>query len=111
MTLLLFQIAQETPQTANVPNSMGAHTWFIIIAVGAFLLWSLSYAIQLQKEAVARQRGHEELLELKEELLDEIAELESRKEENSISMQKYKQELKDLKFRLTRVIEKLGSKS
>lgn len=109
MTLLLLQIAQETPQTANVPNPMGAHTWFIISAFSAFLLWSISYSIQLQKEAVARQNGREGLIELREELLDEIADLESRKEADSISPQKYKQELKNLKYRLSKVLEKLGA--
>lgn len=111
MTLLLFQLAQETPETANVSNPMGAHTWFIIFATGAFLLWSISYSVQLQKEALARQKGREELVRLKESLLDEIAGLESRKEADEISTQKYKQQLKDLKFRLSRVLEKLGAKS
>ena len=111
MTLLLFQLAQESPQTANVSNPMGAHTWFIIFATGAFLLWSISYSIQLQKEALARRKGREDLLHLKETLLDEIADLESRKEADGISAQKYKQEMKDLKFRLSRVLGKLGAKS
>ena len=111
MTLFLFQLAQESPQTANVSNPMGAHTWFIILATGAFLLWSISYSIQLQREALARKRGREDLLRLKETLLDEIADLESRKEADDISAQKYKQEMKDLKFRLSRVLEKLGARS
>jgi hypothetical protein len=111
MTLLLLQLAQETPQTANVPNAMGAHTWFIIIAVGAFLAWSISYSIQLQKEALQRKKSREDMLDLKDTILDEIAELETRKEADAISAQKYKQELKDLKFRLSRILEKLGAKS
>ncbi len=109
MTLLLLQLAQEAPQTANVPNAMGAHTWFILIAVSAFLVWSISYSIQLQKEALERQKGREGLLDLRETLLDEIADLESRKEADAISPQKYKQELKNLKYRLSKVLEKLGA--
>ena len=42
MTLLLLLAQDEGARTADVPNAMGAHTWFIILAVGAFLLWSIS---------------------------------------------------------------------
>ena len=107
MNLLL--LVQEGARTAKVPNAMGAHIWFIIISVGAFLAWSVSYSRQLHKEALARKRGREELVRRKEDLIDQIADLESRKEAETISEQKYKQELKDLKFRLSKILEKLVS--
>src|ERR1051326_7771601 len=59
--LLLLAQAEGGSDTANVPNAMGAHTWFVIIAVGAFLLWSISYSLQLHKEALARRKGRDEL--------------------------------------------------
>lgn len=108
MTLLLL-LAQEGARTAESPNPMGIHTWFIIAAVGAFLAWSISYSLQLQKEALAKKKGREDLVRRKDELLNEIAELESRKEAGTVTEQKYKQELKDLKFRLSKVLEKPGS--
>ena len=89
---------------------MGTHTWFIILAVGAFLLWSISYSIQLHKEALARRKGRDELTRRKEELLDQIAELEEQKESGAIAEKKYKQDLKDLKFHLSKILEKLGTK-
>src|SRR2546427_13285888 len=104
--LLLFLQDQQT-----VHNAMGAHTWFIILAVGAFLLWSVSYSLQLHKEALARKKGREELVRRKEELIDQIADLETRKEAGAIGEKKYNQDLKDLKFHLAKVLERLGTKS
>ena len=108
MTLLLLFL-QEGTRTVDVPNAMGAHTWFIIVAVGAFLLWSLSYSIELHKEALARKKGREDLVRRKEELIDQIANLETQKESGAIAEKKYKQDLKDLKFHLAKVLEKLGT--
>ena len=110
MTLLLLLAQDEGARTADVPNAMGAHTWFIILAVGAFLLWSISYSIQLHKEALSRRKGRDELIRRKEELLDQIAGLEEQKESGAIAEKKYKQDLKDLKFHLSKVLEKLGTK-
>ena len=47
----------------------------------------------------------------KEELIDQIADLESRMETGAIAESRYKQELKDLKFRLSKLLEKIGPKS
>ena len=110
MTLLLLLAQDEGARTADVPNAMGAHTWFIILAVGAFLLWSISYSLQLHKEALARRKGRDELIRRKEELLDQIARLEEQKESGAIAEKKYKQDLKDLKFHLSKILEKLGTK-
>jgi hypothetical protein len=111
MMLLLLVAQDEGARTADVPNAMGAHTWFIIAAVGAFLLWSISYSLQLHKEALARKKGRENLAKRKEELIDQIAELEARKEAGSVPEKKYKQDSKDLKFQLSKVLERLGKKS
>src|ERR1700756_422292 len=108
--LLLLLQADGGTQTADVPNAMGAHTWFVILAVGAFLLWSISYSLQLHKEALARKKGREHLVRRKEELIDQIADLEAQKETGSIAEKKYKQDLKDLKFQLAKILEKLGTK-
>src|SRR5881296_2858649 len=110
MTLLLLFLQGERTRTVDVPNAMGAHTWFIIVAVGAFLLWSLSYSIDLHKEALARKKGREDLVRRKEELIDQIANLETQKESGAIAEKKYKQDLKDLKFHLAKVLEKLANK-
>src|SRR5712692_3699883 len=101
MTLLLLLLAQdEGARTADVPNAMGPHTWFIILAVGAFLAWSISYSLQLHKEAIARRKGREDLAKRKEEVIDQIADLEAQKEAGAVNERKYKQDLKDLKFQL-----------
>ena len=110
MILLLLLAQAEGAQTADVPNAMGAHTWFIIVAAGAFLLWSISYSLQLHREALTRRKGRDELVRRKEELLDQIADLEGQKESGSIPEKKYKQDLKDLKFHLAKILEKLGTK-
>ena len=104
--LLLLLAQDEGARTADVPNAMGAHTWFIIAFVGAFLLWCISYSLQLHKEAVARKKGREDIARRKDELIDSIAELESKKEAGSMDEKKYKQELKELKFQLSKILEK-----
>jgi hypothetical protein len=92
----------------DVPNPMSYHTWFIIGAVGAFLIWSISYALQLQKEAAARNKDRGNLLQQKEELLDRIADLEAQKESGAIADHRYKHELKELRFRLSKVLGKIA---
>src|SRR6185295_14738415 len=99
-----------SPRTADVPNAMGAHTWFIIVAASAFLLWCISYSLQLHKEALARRKGREDLVRHKEELIDAIADLEAQKEAGTVSDKKFKQDLKELKFQLSKTLEKLGAK-
>ena len=110
MTLLLLLAQDDGARTADVPNAMGAHTWFIILAVGAFLAWSISYSLQLHKEALTRKKGREYLARRKDELIDKIAGLEAEKDGGAIAEKKYKQDLKDLKFQLSKVLEKSGTK-
>jgi len=110
MMLLLLLAQDDAARTADVPNAMGAHTWFVIIAVGAFLLWCLSYSMQLHKEVLARKQGREDLARRKQELVDKIADLEAQKDAGAVNEKKYKQDLKDLKFQLSRVIGKSGTK-
>jgi hypothetical protein len=110
MMLLLLLAQDDGARTADVPNAMGAHTWFVIVAVGAFLLWCLSYSLQLHKEALARKKGREDLVRRKQELIDRIAALEAQKDTGTVSEKKYKQDLKDLKFQLSKVVGKSGTK-
>src|SRR5215470_10662140 len=108
MLMLLAQ--DDSARTADVPNAMGAHTWFIILIVGAFLAWSISYSLQLHKEALARKKGREDLVRRKDELIDQVAALEAQKDAGTIPEKKYKQDMKDLKFQLSKVLDKLGTK-
>ena len=98
-------VAQDV-RSVELPNPMTVHTWFIIGAVGAFLAWSISYTIQLQKEAQLRKKDRGDLLQEKEGILDKIAELEARKESGAITDQRHKRELKELRFRLRKILEK-----
>src|SRR5437588_1772959 len=98
MMLLLLLAQDEGARTADVPNAMGAHTWFIIVFAAAFLAWSISYSLQLRKERLARRKGREDIVKRKDELIDKIVDLETRKEAGRLDEKKYKQEMKDLKF-------------
>ena len=101
----------EGPREIELPNPMGAHTWFIIIAVGAFLAWCISYVLQLQKEKLTSSQPQRTiLLRQKEELLDRLAELESQKEAGTISAQRYEKEFRKAKGRLSEVIGRLARK-
>jgi hypothetical protein len=100
----------EGPREVELPNPMGAHTWFIIVAVGAFLAWCISYVLQLQKEKLTSQPQRATLFRQKEELLDKLAELESQKEAGTLSTQRYDKEFKKAKGRLSEVIARLARK-
>src|SRR3954463_10597471 len=96
----LLLLLQEEASPVKTPNAMATHNWFIILAIGAFLFWSISYSLHLQKESARRSKGREDLRHRKEALLDRIAELETQKENGRIAEKKYKEELKELKFQL-----------
>ena len=99
------------PREIELPNPMGAHTWFIIVAVGAFLAWCISYVLQLQKDKQSGSNPRRaSLLREKEELLDRLAELESQKEAGTITTQRYDKEFKKAKGRLSEVIGRLAHK-
>jgi uncharacterized membrane protein YccC len=97
----------NAPHSAEIPNPMGIHTWFIIVAVGALLAWSISYSLQMQKEALKRRTSREGLLRRKESYLDEIAELESRKEAGTISESQFRRQFNNTKIRLAKVLEQI----
>ena len=101
---------EEGPREINVPNPMGAHTWFIIVAVGAFLAWCISYVLQLQKERLSSKPQRETLLHQKNELLDRLAELDSQKEAGTIPPQRYEKEFRKTRSRLSAVLDSLRSK-
>jgi hypothetical protein len=101
-------IAQDV-RSVNLPNPMTIHTWFIIAAVGAFLAWSISYAIQAQKEAARRRADRGDVLRRKDELLDRIADLESRKDAGQVTEQKYRHEMKELRFHLAKILDKAAT--
>jgi hypothetical protein len=101
---------EEGPREVQVPNPMGAHTWFIIVAVGAFLAWCISYVLQLQKERLSSKPQRESLLRRKDELLDQLAELDSQKEAGTITVQHYEKEFRKTRNRLSAVLDTLRSK-
>jgi hypothetical protein len=97
------------PREIQIPNPMSAHTWFIIVAVGAFLAWCISYVLQLQKDRQSnRQTRRGALLRQKEELLDRLADLEGEREAGTITVQRYEREFRKAKGRLSDVIGRLG---
>jgi hypothetical protein len=103
---------EEGPREIQLPNPMGAHTWFIIIAVGAFLAWCISFALQLQRE---RLTGHtrpqrESLLRRKEELLNSLAKLESQKDAGNVAQSRYEKDFKKLRSQLSDVLGRLKSR-
>jgi len=74
---------------------------------GAFLAWSISYSLQMQKEALKKRSSREGLLLLKNQYLDQLADLESRKREGKVSEQRYKREYNNGRLRLAKVLEKI----
>lgn len=103
---------EEGPREIEVPNPMGAHTWFIILAVGAFLAWCISYTLQLQRERLSgRARPQREsLLRRKEELLDRLAKLEAQKEAGTIALPRYEKDFKKIRGQLSEVLGSLSAR-
>jgi len=95
------------PHSTEVPNPMGIHTWFIIFAVGAFLAWSISYSLQLQKEALQKRNSRENLVLRKNQYLEQIAKLESMKDAGTISEQAYRRDYNNTRLRLAKVLEQI----
>jgi cytochrome c-type biogenesis protein CcmH/NrfG len=89
---------------------MGAHTWFIIAAVGAFLAWCISYVLELQKEKLKTKPQRSSLLRQKEELLDRLAELDAQKKAGTLAPARYDKEFKKIRNRLADVLSRLGHK-
>ena len=99
------------PREIQIPNPMSPHTWFIIVAVGAFLAWCISYVLQLQKDRQSSQQTRRgSLLRQKEELLDRIAELEAQKDAGTITAQRYEKEFRKAKGRLSEIVGRLAHK-
>jgi F0F1-type ATP synthase membrane subunit b/b' len=111
MNFLLLLLLQEEATPVKTPNAMATHNWFVILAVGAFLFWSISYSLHLQREALKRKMSREGLLQRRELLLDRIADLEGQKESGKINEKKYKDELKELRFQLSKIIDQLGKRA
>lgn len=86
---------------------MGIHTWFIILVTGAFLAWSISYSLQLQKEALKRRSSIEGLLLRKNQYIDMIEDLQSRKEAGTISEGRYNRQFNNTKLRLAQVLKEI----
>ena len=107
----LLLLLQEEAAPVKTPNAMATHNWFVILAVGAFLFWSISYSLYLQKAALTRKKGRADLLHRKEALLDRIADLEEQREAGKINDRKYKDELKELRFQLSKVVDQLAKRA
>lgn len=96
------------PRDIDVPNPMGFHTWFIILAGGAFLAWCISYCLQLQKESLQRKPRRSDYLRQKEQILDRLAELETQLEQGVLSKERYDREFRKGKSRLSQVLSRLA---
>src|SRR5436309_11258538 len=90
----------NAPHSAEIPNPMSIHTWFIILVIGAFLARCISYSLQLQKEALKRRTSREGLLLLKNRYLDQIAELESQRKAGTIGEPRFKRQFINTRTRL-----------
>jgi hypothetical protein len=109
--LPMVALAQDEvgPRPIRVPNSMEAHTWFIVAAVGAFLAWCISYVLQFRRNQAARgdKEKREALLREKDNLLGQIAELEAQKEAGAIPEPRYEKEFRKARGRLSEVLARL----
>jgi hypothetical protein len=106
---LVARAQDEGPREIDLPNPMTPHTWFIIVAVGAFLTWCISYVLSLQRDSLSdkTEARRESLLRRKEELLDRLAKLESQKEAGTIPTPRYEKEFRKTRVQLSDVLDRL----
>ena len=107
---LIFAVPAYAQAPIQVPNAMAAHTLFIILITAGFLLWAASFSIQVMKER-SHQNKRQGLRSRRETILDKITELETARESGTISNERHKRRMKELRGELSRVIEKLHSAS
>ena len=103
-----FAQEESDPRPVELPNPMGAHTWFIMVAVGVFLAWCISYCLQVQKESLRRKPSRDQFLRQKEQLLDQLAKLEFQKDAGTIPTDKFDREFRKAKSRLSQVLAQLA---
>jgi uncharacterized protein YlxW (UPF0749 family) len=87
----------------EVPNPMAAHTLFVILITAAFLAWAASFSIQIMRERTHQKKRHS-LRQHRETLLDKITELETALESGTISKERYRRRMRELRGELSRVI-------
>jgi septal ring factor EnvC (AmiA/AmiB activator) len=94
----------------EVPNPMAAHTVFIIVITGAFLVWAASYSLHFYRDRDDRREQERQAIgDRRNALLDEIAELETGHDSGTIDLSRYKKRMKALRGELARTIGRLES--
>jgi hypothetical protein len=105
---LIFSVPAYAQGPIQVPNPMAAHTLFIILITAAFLAWAASFSIQIMKEQTHR-KDRQALRRHRETIFDKITELETARESGTINKDRHKRRMRELRGKLSRVIEKLQS--
>ena len=106
--VLALAIPARAQAPIQVPNPMAAHTLFIILITAAFLVWAASYSAQIMKEHT-HKKDRRNLVRHRETILDKITELETARESGTISKDRHKRRMKELRGELSRVIGKIQS--
>ncbi len=106
--VLALAIPARAQAPIQVPNPMAAHTLFIILITAAFLVWAASYSAQIMKERT-HKKDRRDLVRHRETILDKITELETARESGTISKDRHKRRMKELRGELSRVIGKIQS--
>jgi hypothetical protein len=104
---LILPVPASAQAVQEIPNAMAAHTRFIIIIMAAFLAWAVSFSLLTMKERNTRQKQRQALVERRERILDEIAELEIGRESGEVAQARYSGRSKSLRNDLARVLERL----
>lgn len=110
--LLLLLLARDgsSQSPVAVPNPMATHTVFIVVIVGAFLAWAASFSYHTMKER-SQKDERKALMAQREQILDQLAEVENLHDGEHISDDRFERRKKELRGELARVIEKIQSGS
>ena len=98
----------QTP--VAVPNPMAAHTLFIILLVGAFLLWAASFSLTTLKER-SSQSDRKSLQAAREALLEELVETEQRRKSGVITQERFDKLHRSLRGKLAAVLAQLAAQT
>jgi hypothetical protein len=107
--LLLATTPLQAQDIEEIPNPMAAHTVFIILIAGAFLVWAASFSMQTARNRSDQNKRQQRLLDERDRILDEIAGLEGDRESDNLDATRYKHRAKKLRGALARVVGRIRS--
>lgn len=98
----------QTP--VPVPNPMASHTPFVILIVGAFLVWAASFSLTTLKQREKRVGvDRKSLTQQRELIFDQLAAAETERTSGALTRKQFDRRTRQLRGKLAAVLAQLES--